>query len=139
MRKPLLLLLLTAGGMSIVALTLVTQVLGVPVDAAWSVFLGWTGEAGAASAIVYSVLWHSMRKRDGHILKLPFGAHVCGVLSVMIATAAVRTGIAVLFGGPVALNPRGELQILLFLVVPSAFAFAAIKFAMLRMHITETQ
>jgi hypothetical protein len=138
MQKPLLLLGLTVGGMSIVSLVLVTQVSGVAADAAWSVFFHWTLQAWAASAIAYLVLWRSMRKRNGLILKFHIGAHVCGVLSAMIATAAVRTGVVVLFGGAAAVNPQNGLQIFLFLVVPSALAFAAIKFAILRMHNTET-
>jgi hypothetical protein len=138
MQKSLLLLGLTVGGMSLVALSLVTQVSGVPADAAWSVFIQWTVEAWAVSAIAYLVLWRSMRKRDGLILKLHIGAHVCGVISTMIATAAVRMGVVFLFGGHAASNPEGMVQIFLFLVAPSSLAFAVIWFAMLRMHSVET-
>jgi hypothetical protein len=56
----------------------------------------------------------------------------------MIATAAVRMGVLFWFGGYAAINPEGMLQIFTFLVVPIFWAFAAIRFAMLRMHSAET-
>ena len=104
----------------------------IPVDAAWSVFRHWTIEAWAVSTIAYLVLWGVMRKRDGLVLKLHISKHVCGVLSVMIGTATVRMGVLFLFGGHTVMNPEGGLQIVLFLAVPIAVAFAMIKFVMLR-------
>lgn len=134
MKKPLLLLGLSVCGLSIVALSLVTQVSGVSVDAAVSVFFQWAVEACAVSAIAYVVLWRSMRKRDGLILKPQIAAHVYGVLSVMIATAAVRMGVVFLLGGQAASKPEGMMQTFLFLVVPVSLAFAVIWLAMLRVN-----
>ena len=136
MQKPLLLLGLTVAAVSLIALTLVTQFSRIPADAAWTTFVHWAIEAWAASAIAYSLLWQAMRSRDGLILRLHSGAHVFGVLSTMLATAAVRMGVVVVFGGRAALDPEGGLQIFLFLVVPSAVAFAVIGSAMIRMRST---
>ena len=131
MMKPILILGFTVGGMSLVALSLITLVSGVPVNAAWTAFWVWTGEAWATSSLAYFVTWRLMRKRAGLILKLPTGVHLFGVLSIMVATAAIQMDVIFLFGGHAASNPEGTLKIFLLLVTPS-LAFAVIRFVMLR-------
>ena len=132
MQKFLLIPWLLMVGMSLFALTLVTQVSVGSFGAVLSVFFQWMIEAWACSAIAYLVLWWVMRKQDGLTLKLNIGENICGVLYVMIGTATVRMGLAYLMGGYAAMNPESGLQVVLFLAVPITVAFISIKFAILR-------
>ena len=129
MQKPLILLILAVVVLTFVGLAL-SPCLGLSIATVGSVFFDWILEAGAGSALVYAILWRSMRKRDGKILKLPGGVHVCGVLLTMLATAAVRLWVSILFGGRAAMDPKGLLQMFLFLVVPGVIAGGFISFNM---------
>jgi hypothetical protein len=137
MQKPLLILWLSVGGMLLLVLTLVTQVSGVPIGAALSVFFHWTVEACLVSAIAYFVLWRSIAKKRYTYPKLIIGEHLFGVLFTMVSTALVRMGVVFLFGGHTASNPEGIWKIFLYLFAPISLAFWVIKFAMLPMHSRE--
>lgn len=89
-----------------------------------SIWIRWTAEALAGSALVFVVLWFVINKTDGwvkmRLLTLPAGIAVTAML-----TSFVRIGSGFILG-PGVVNPSGQLASIVFLGMPAVSAVAVI-------------